>query len=83
MCLNAAGGSCRSAILVPAAGQQYAFFVDFPDAMLTGDPVDVRVVILARENGFPSAARYGGSVELLKSILTTMDVWTPGQQPAP
>ncbi len=41
----------------------------------------VQVVVVAREDGFPSAARYGGSVELLKSILTTMDVWTPGLEP--
>jgi hypothetical protein len=32
------------------------------------------VVVIGREDGFPSAARYGGSVQLLKSILATMHV---------
>ena len=33
---------------------------------------------------FPATARYGGGVQLVKSILTTMDVWTPepGQVPS-
>jgi hypothetical protein len=84
MCQNVGGDTCRAALLVPVEGQQFAFLVDFYDAMFDeGDPVDVRVVVVARENGFPSAARYGGSVELLRSILTTMDVWTPGQDQAP
>ena len=81
MCLNAGGGSCRAALLVPTAEEQYAFFVDWASAMLTNIPDRVRVVVVAREDSFPSAARYGGSVELLKSILTTMDVWSPGQEP--
>lgn len=79
MCHNAGGDSCRPAILVPTADQQYAFFVDWTSAMFTGSPDLVRVVVVAREDGFPSAARYGGSVQLLKAILTTMDVWAPGQ----
>ena len=79
MCLNAGGDSCRGAILVPTAGAQYAFFMDWPSAMFTNVPDLVRVVVVARDDSFPSAARYGGSVELLKAILTTMDVWTPGQ----
>jgi hypothetical protein len=80
MCLNAGGDPCRGAILVPTAGQQYAFFVDWGSAMLTTMPDLVTVVVVARPDSFPSAARYGGSVELLKAILGTMDVWTPGQQ---
>jgi hypothetical protein len=76
MCLNAGGDPCRAAILVPTAGEQYAFFVNWNSAMLTGVPDRVRVVVVAREDSFPSAARYGGSVELLRSILTTMDVRT-------
>jgi hypothetical protein len=76
MCLNAGGDSCRAAILVPTAGEQYAFFVDWTSAMFTGSPDLVRVVVVAREDSFPSAVRYGGSVELLRSILTTMDVRT-------
>lgn len=78
MCLNAGGDSCRPAILVPTAGAQYAFFMDWISMMFTGSPDMVRVVVVGREDGHPSAARYGGSVQLLKSILTTMDVWTPG-----
>jgi hypothetical protein len=82
MCLNAGGHSCRGALLVPTAEAQYAFIMDWSSAILTGLPDLVRVVVVAREDGHPSAARYGGSVELLRSILTTMDVWTPGQQPS-
>lgn len=82
MCLNAGGDSCRAAILVPTAEQQYAFFVDWSSARFTNVPDLVRVVVVAREDTFPSAARYGGSVALLKAVLTTMDVWTPGQQPS-
>ncbi len=74
MCLNAGGASCRGAILVPTAGAQYAFFMDWISAMFTNSPDLVRVVVVAREDSFPSAARYGGSVELLKAILKTMDV---------
>jgi hypothetical protein len=81
MCLNAGGDSCRAAILVPTAGEQYAFFVDWSTAVFTNIPDRVRVVVVARDDSFPSAARYGGSVELLKAILTTMDVWPPGQEP--
>jgi len=81
MCLNAGGDSCRGAILVPTAGAQYAFLMDWTSAMFTGIPDLIRVVVVAREDTFPSSARYGGSVALLKAILTTMDVWTPGQVP--
>lgn len=77
MCLNAGGDPCRAAILVPTAEGQYAFFVNWNSAMLTGVPDRVTVVTVAREDSFPSAERYGGSVELLRSILTTMDVSTP------
>ena len=73
---------CDAALLVPTAEAQYAFFADRGSLLLGNDP-RVTVVVVAREDGFPSAARYGGSVELLKAILTTMDVWTPGQVPIP
>ena len=43
----------------------------------------VTVVTMGRPDGDPSVARYGGSVELLKSILTTLDVWTPGPSQSP
>lgn len=83
MCLNEGGApiACRAAILVPTATEQYAFFVNWGTAVITSNPDRVRVVLVAREDSFPSAARYGGSVELLRSILTTMNVWTPGRVP--
>ena len=81
MCLNDGGGPCRAAVLVPTAGQQYAFFSVWSSLIFTNAPDRVRVVAVGREDSFPSAARYGGSVELLRAILTTMDVWTPGLQP--
>jgi hypothetical protein len=65
------------AILVPTAGPQYAFFRTWQSELF--DSSTVRVVVIGREDSFPTAVRYGGSVALLKSILTTMDVWTPGQ----
>lgn len=74
MCLNAGGDTCRAAILVPTPGAQYAFFMDWTSAMLEGSPDMIRVVVVAREDDFPAATGYGGSVELLRSILTTMDV---------
>jgi hypothetical protein len=81
MCQDAGGDACRPAILVPTAEGQYGFFLDWGSSMLTSVPDRVTVVLVPREDGFPSAARYGGSVELLRAILTTMDIWTPGQQP--
>jgi hypothetical protein len=82
MCLDEEyfGDACGAAILVPTPDLQYAFFIDWRSFIF--GPDQVRVVVVAREDDFPPAARYGGSVELLKSILTTMNVWTPGQQPA-
>ena len=41
MCLNAGGDSCRAAILVSRGEDQYAFFEDFNDAAITGDPVEI------------------------------------------
>jgi hypothetical protein len=73
--------SCGPALLVPTVEAQYAFVPD-RGMLLLGEKV-LRVFVVAREDSFPSAARYGGSVELLKAILTTMDVWTPGQVPIP
>jgi hypothetical protein len=76
------GCSCPGAILVPTeAGPQYAFFNDWSSLILTTAPDEVRVVVIGRPDSFPAAAPYGGSVELLRTVLTTMDVWTPGQQP--
>ena len=77
MCLGGGGGACPAAILVPTADQQFAFFPDWSSLMFTNAPDRVTVVLVAREDGFPSATRYGGSVELLKAILEKMRVRTP------
>jgi len=77
MCLDAGGDPCRAAILVPTAGEQYAFFMDWTSVVFTNAPDRITVVVVAREDSFPAAARYGGSVELLKSVLTTMGVQSP------
>ena len=46
---------------------------------LIGDPEKgiVTVIWMGRENSFPAARRYGGTVQLLKSILTQLDVRDP------
>lgn len=74
MCLGRV--ACLPAVLVPFAEGVHAYFADTETRMVT-------VVEIGREDSFPGAARYGGSVQLLKSILTTMDVWAPepGQIP--
>jgi len=81
MCLNAGGDTCRAALLVPTSDAQYAFFMDWTSVMFTDIPDRVTVVVVAREDSIPAAARYGGAVALLKLVLTTMDVWTPGLEP--
>lgn len=68
------------AILVPTADQQYAF-LSGSGCVITEATSWITVVVVAREEDFPSAARYGGSVELLKSVIATMKVSRPGQQP--
>jgi hypothetical protein len=62
---------------VPGPDGISAYFVD-PE---TGG---VTVVALGRHDDFPATARYGGGLQLVKSILTTMDVWPPepGQIPS-
>lgn len=75
---------CDAALLVPTAEAQYAFFADRGSRIFTNIPDVVTVVVVARADSFPSAAGYGGSVELLKAILTTMKpdpvrTPTPGQ----
>jgi hypothetical protein len=78
------GSGFASALLVPTTDHQYAFVTDCDSCLLVGatNP-GVTVVVVARPDDFPPAAPYGGSVELLKSLLTTMDVWTLGQAPEP
>jgi hypothetical protein len=50
----------------------------FPAALI-GDPDKgvVTVIQMGRQDSDAAAARYGGSVALLKSILTQMDVRDP------
>jgi hypothetical protein len=81
MCLVAGGDTCRAAILVPGPSEPYAYFMDWESVMMTSVPDRVTVLSIGRPDDFPAAARYGGSVELLRSFLTTFDVWTPGDQP--
>jgi hypothetical protein len=80
MCLDA----CSPALLVPTADAQFAFFMGSEGATEygLGDQV-VRVVVVTRKDAFPAAARFGGSVELLKMVLTTMGVTAVDQQQTP
>jgi hypothetical protein len=75
MCLGRE--ACLPAVLVPLSDSTQAVVADPESGQIT-------IVSLGRPDGFPAAARYGGAVQLLKSILTTLDVWTPepGQVPA-
>ena len=74
MCLGKA--ACRPAILVPSPDGVQAVFAESDASLVT-------IVSLGRADGFPATARYGGGVQLLKSILTTFDVWTPEPGAAP
>jgi hypothetical protein len=68
MCVG--GAACHPAVLVPLS--------DGTSAFLGGSvgPTDgaITIVSLGRPDDFPGAAKYGGSIQLLKSILSTMDV---------
>ena len=79
MCLDASGDACRSAILVPSVEEQFAFIPVWTSKTLSNGPDRVIVVEVGRDEDFPGTARYGGSVELLKSILSTMDVTSTGR----
>jgi hypothetical protein len=70
-------GGCRAALLVPMAEDQWAFVPDWESLILTTVPDVVTVFAIGRPDDFPSADRYGGSVELLKSILSRIGVETP------
>lgn len=74
------GGDGGCAILVPTPGRQYAFLSDVDGCLITEGTSWITVVVVNREDDLPSAARYGGSLELLRSMVTTMRVWRPGQQ---
>jgi hypothetical protein len=67
---------CHAALLVPFDLDQLAYFGDVETGELT-------IVAVWRMDLHPSSVAYGGSVELLRSILTTMNVWPlgPGQGP--
>ena len=69
--------ACLPAILMSMPGGVHAAFADADTGLVT-------IVSLGRHDDFPATSRYGGGVQLLKSILTTMDVWTPepGQVPS-
>lgn len=71
-------GQYQSAILVPTARHQYAFLAECNSCLITSAADWVTVVVIAREDGFAPAARYGGSVELLKAVLSTMHVFLRG-----
>jgi hypothetical protein len=75
MCAGKA--ACLPAILVSVPTGVFAVFGDAETGLVT-------VVHLGRADDFPATTRYGGGEQLLKSILTTMDVWTPqpGQIPS-
>ena len=75
MCAGIA--TCGPAILAPLPEGILAAIADVETRTVT-------VVALGRHDDFSATARYGGGVQLLKSILTTLDVWTPapGQIPA-
>jgi hypothetical protein len=74
------GNSKGCAILVPTREQQFAF-LSGNGCQITEATSWITVVVVTGEDDRASAVRYGGSVELLKSIITTMNVWRPGQQP--
>jgi hypothetical protein len=76
MCSASRDDACRAAILVPSADVNpddegtYAFVPDASGA-------NVIILTAGRGEGWPGAARYGGTSGLLTSILATMGV-TPG-----
>jgi hypothetical protein len=69
--------ACLPAILVSDPGSVVAIIPNAETGLVT-------IVQLGRGPDFPATAGYGGGVQLVKSILTTMDVWTPepGQLPS-
>ena len=76
--------ACLPAIVVPLSGNE----LDFGNVRaVVADPESgmVTVLSLGRPDDWQGVAKYGGGVQLLQSILTTMDVWPPepGQIPSP
>lgn len=74
MCLGSTG--CQPVALVHER--------DLPRALF-GDPVTgaLTYVLVGRVDDFPAAARYGGTVMLLKSILSQLGVREPGPEETP
>jgi hypothetical protein len=68
------GGQGGCALLVPTPERQYAFLSFVDSCQITETTSAITIVVVTREDDFPSAARYGGSVELLKHIVATMRV---------
>ena len=61
---------CHPAIIVPFNQAVMAFFGATEDG-------HVNVVAVWQGDTAPEVAEYGGSIELLKTILSSMNVWTP------
>lgn len=76
---NGNRGGC--ALLVPTTKLQYAFLSDQESCLITEETSWITVLVVTREDDFPAAIRYGGSLELLRSIIATTNVWRPGQRP--
>ena len=67
--LQAGGDACRTAVLVRSDGTRYSGD-DWEFAFFPTEALDkVYVVQTGRGDAWPGAAKYGGSVQLLKSIL--------------
>ena len=62
---------CHPALIVPFEDDVLAFFGGTEDD-------SVNVVAVWWGDSAPEVAEYGGSIALLKSILASMNVWTPG-----
>ena len=80
MCLDAGGDPCRPAILVRSVGTnpedegEYAFFGDWARAEAGSAPAMVTVLGVGRGDAYPAAAPFGGAVQLLRTMLSTMGV---------
>lgn len=72
MCSIVGSEPCRPAILVPETGGVAAYFKSPGGA--AGAPGRVRIVQIGRPDGYPGAARYGGSIQLMQAILAEMGV---------
>jgi len=79
LCVDKA--ACAPAILL--AGSDTNPDDTIPAYIADPDAGTVTIVLLGRSDDHPTTARYGGGIQLLRSILTTFDVWTPepGQIP--